>query len=394
MSWTESKKLLAIVGLCAVTLLASFLLRSFTLLLISSGIVFVVLAIYVNFLRSISIVFASFVFAASFADYLVGTYVSYRINVYHDAKADYASTYGRTTELGSQANQGVHSSRLFSRSGEIIYDATYSIGADGFRLTDQTQFNKKRINFFGCSFTFGEGLNDNETLPYYFSRQRSDFSVKNFGFHGYGPHQALNILLSDRDTSGILNFFLTAPWHAPRSACRPSYTALSPRYVLIGGSLEYVGKCGESNLGNVGGYAKRIISQSGIYKFILQAQLLEAPRNEDFDLYLAIIEKMYKISKDRGQLFVVGFIKAEDKFFKGTAYTNQILIDELKLRSDQLVDLTLSESAESLQPEYFIHPLDKHPSAYANAQRAKILASLFYTIGENSTSRNYIPRDQ
>ncbi len=55
--------------------------------------------------------------------------------------------------------------------------------------------NGKCVLFFGGSFTFGEGLNDNETMPYSVGiKMKGKYQVYNFGFHGYGPHQMLSAI--------------------------------------------------------------------------------------------------------------------------------------------------------------------------------------------------------
>jgi hypothetical protein len=41
--------------------------------------------------------------------------------------------------------------------------------------------------FFGGSFTFGEGVNDDETLPSQFAVEGTQFLPYNYGFWGYGP---------------------------------------------------------------------------------------------------------------------------------------------------------------------------------------------------------------
>ena len=51
--------------------------------------------------------------------------------------------------------------------GDIIYDVVYTIGDDGYRLdVDGNDFDA----FIWGSFTFGEGLNDNETLSFTYSK--------------------------------------------------------------------------------------------------------------------------------------------------------------------------------------------------------------------------------
>jgi hypothetical protein len=48
-------------------------------------------------------------------------------------------------------------------------------------------------HIFGCSFTFREGVEDREAMPYLVG-ELSKYIVYNFGFHGYGAHQMLSAL--------------------------------------------------------------------------------------------------------------------------------------------------------------------------------------------------------
>jgi hypothetical protein len=313
----------------------------------------------------LSIILASLVFAVGAAVFLAGFFRD-------DYLTSYSINYKRKTDIGSQASEGKHSSRRLSKIGEVIYDVNYTIGPDGFRLTDQSHQRTEKINFFGCSFTFGEGLNDSETLPYYFAQHSDSFKVKNFGFHGYGAHQAVAIMQSDRDTAGKLNFFLTAPWHAQRSACKQIWTAGSPKYSLINNDLHLVGKC-RDDLAYEFNFFEKVLQHSNIYELVGKLIKVEAVSDQDFKLYLALVEKLHEISRNRGQEFVIGFIKANEKFFDGTTHTNQTIFEALRQRSDQIIDLTLADTAESLERKYFIHALDKHPSAVANEERSKRL---------------------
>ncbi len=53
--------------------------------------------------------------------------------------------------------------------------------------------NKKklRILFFGDSFTFGDGVSDSETYPYFLQQMLPDVEVINLAVHGYGHDQML-----------------------------------------------------------------------------------------------------------------------------------------------------------------------------------------------------------
>jgi len=56
----------------------------------------------------------------------------------------------------------------------------------------------KSILFFGCSFAFGEGLNDSETFPFQLIKDAGEkYTGRNFAFHGYETQQML-ALLEDR----------------------------------------------------------------------------------------------------------------------------------------------------------------------------------------------------
>ena len=70
---------------------------------------------------------------------------------------------------------------------KMVYDVTYTIDVNQRRVTptdSKLSKYKGKINVFGGSWVFGEGLNDNETLPYYLQKSFPDYKVTNFGFHG------------------------------------------------------------------------------------------------------------------------------------------------------------------------------------------------------------------
>lgn len=86
-----------------------------------------------------------------------------------------------------------------------IYDVTYTTDEYSRRITpvlnseDRTKF----ILFFGGSFTFGDGVDQNETMPFYVSKLSSRYRPYNYGFPGYGPQQMLAKLESDDVTEEI-----------------------------------------------------------------------------------------------------------------------------------------------------------------------------------------------
>ena len=80
----------------------------------------------------------------------------------------------------------------------IVYDVCYSFLSDEFRYTKSNSLSDNIYIFLGCSFTFGTGINDNETLPYCFSKSmKFKNNVLNFGIPSRGSTTALNILRND-----------------------------------------------------------------------------------------------------------------------------------------------------------------------------------------------------
>ena len=117
----------------------------------------------------------------------------------------------KDTLLGYKPKPNIKTSSVKKYGEQTLYSVAYSIGEDGYRITPgRNEERNKFILFFGCSFTFGEGVNDNETMPYFVSSVASTHQVYNFGFCGYGPQQMLAKLTDDKilqevkEKSGVL----------------------------------------------------------------------------------------------------------------------------------------------------------------------------------------------
>ena len=81
--------------------------------------------------------------------------------------------------------------------GAPMYDVTYTIDANGHRVvpaSGDTSGRDKPLVFFGCSYTFGVGCNDDETLPNAVAELAPAYRVHNLAYGGYGPHHMLAML--------------------------------------------------------------------------------------------------------------------------------------------------------------------------------------------------------
>tara|TARA_R110000803_G_scaffold208369_1_gene276988 strand:+ start:14727 stop:15890 length:1164 start_codon:yes stop_codon:yes gene_type:complete len=81
--------------------------------------------------------------------------------------------------------------------GKLVYEFKINFNSDGLRNTPINSLGRsKHAIFFGDSQIIGEGVNDNETIPYYFSNINKDYTPYNYGFFGNSLPEALNIVKS------------------------------------------------------------------------------------------------------------------------------------------------------------------------------------------------------
>jgi hypothetical protein len=109
-----------------------------------------------------------------------------------------ASYYRYHPRLGSVLepnNQARHRKLI---DGVLTYDVSYVIDAYGRRqVNGRGQSTADEfILFFGGSNTFGGGLNQGETLPDLVQRLAPGYQVYNYGMHGYGVAQMLDLIAS------------------------------------------------------------------------------------------------------------------------------------------------------------------------------------------------------
>lgn len=303
---------------------------------------------------------------------------------YFDSAQTYNTpAYWHLGEFGSQPKPGAFTAKKVASNGDILYDTIFTIGSDGFRVTPQYDAKQShRINFLGDSFTFGEGVADNQTMAYYVGdlvnkqngSKLNPLQVKNYGIHGWGIHQSLAILESNLDSKANIQFVLTAPWHASRVACADFFTLGSPKYKLEGsGLVKRDGYCRSFGWVEHSPKALRgLITSSKVFNLIQDSLLVNNDQDKQIQLYLGVLRTIQQEAKQRGEQLLVGFIKADDAWFAG-GYNNEKILAELKKSEIQVIDMTLANKNENLNPKFYVHELDKHPSAVANLDRAKIL---------------------
>lgn len=76
------------------------------------------------------------------------------------------------------------------------YNALINTGKDGLRVSrpELDKKGKHHTAFFGCSYTFGEGINDEETMVYKLNDKYPNEVFDNYGVSGYGTVQSLIVM--------------------------------------------------------------------------------------------------------------------------------------------------------------------------------------------------------
>lgn len=80
-----------------------------------------------------------------------------------------------------------------------IYDVQIT-ELDGRRLSfdlSRPPVRPEHLFVFGCSFVFGDGLNDSETLPWILNSKQTRFTAYNLGKSGWGPNDLLSFTLKN-----------------------------------------------------------------------------------------------------------------------------------------------------------------------------------------------------
>jgi hypothetical protein len=288
--------------------------------------------------------------------------------------------------LGLQvASPGVFGSTEISPSGDTIYNANYSIVSDSigsYRFNHRIGLSNPRspdsgIVFLGCSFTFGEGVNDSASLPYRVGIL-SNRSTLNLGSSGYGLHHVYKIFqdkFANADNKGKLFVYTMIPDHVLRASGIYEWS-FGPSYKLAGDSIVYNG-----TLPPVSHKTAYYSSLFGCFSFVKDMivnfqnrQNAKRVSAEEYQKAYWMIRKMDQTSRLSGGHFILLFWDNVSDARDPNRYYRQLLTADLdRLRSDGVDMVSASDIFNNNDPKYYI-PKDGHPTAAAYDTVAKFLA--------------------
>jgi hypothetical protein len=194
---------------------------------------------------------------------------------------------------------------VFHHPEGFLFDVTYTIDSNGLRAAPPYQKDALAgtLLFFGCSFAFGEGLKDSETLPYQVGVQSDGrYRTFNFSFHAYGPNQMLATIEHGMvrrvvDTTPQYAFYVAIPGHVWRVAGRVAWGGQAPRYVLnADGTVHQEGYFGDrkplaARLGLKHGI--RQLNKSAMWRILPTGS--SPVTEDDYRLYFAVVRRSQEL---------------------------------------------------------------------------------------------------
>lgn len=305
--------------------------------------------------------------------------------------------YIPNSELGygvSDSSFSVRATKRWIKSGKEVYDAYYSF-AEGRRVTpDSDPASQQYSIFLGGSFTFGEGLNDSETLPYHYNQlHKQKRNIRNYGFNGYGTHQvytiAKNFIVTDSALQRAENvevYYWFIDPHILRANGYSPWDQKSARYVLENGAIKHTGtfKEAKGNRSYITNVFNLIWANSGIFNRIKNRV---ATGKDETDLVLRLIKETHRLFKEKGFEFTVLVQDTSrsdplfDKYFKNM---REKIVQYLEEQNIQFIRVDEAVFHGNQTDNHLIIPGDGHPTSEFNKRLADF-------VRKKSNSQKKIP---
>jgi hypothetical protein len=258
--------------------------------------------------------------------------------------------------------------------GEVIYRRTYHFDADGARVTPSAPPGADTYLFMGDSFTFGQGLPDDQSVAAQFAKA-NDFKVRavNLGV----PGNALNHLLRAFET-GLLDRYdsqhvkAVVTWIIPAQLARVtgegSWLGSSPRYELQDGKLVHTGTFNEYRWRHPLAGLKYLLGEQ--FTFI-DAIGREQRQEEQIELYIAMLARLQHYVREKFNAPLIAIYSWPDETSKPgygiSEFAQPALVEVLKrIRKLGIPLLAVDTLTRFYQPSEVLILHDGHPNALTN----------------------------
>jgi hypothetical protein len=268
--------------------------------------------------------------------------------------------YKYDASLGYVTSTGTYTVTLTTPKADKPYVWTVTTDKDGYRLTSNIingEKNEPEIWIFGCSYTWGWAVNDQDTLPWLIQKSYPGYYVKNYAGAGYGDVHAL-IKLKNEVAQGrkpVIAVFSYNNFHLPRNVAAPSrmneFQNIKDVRLLHHpmGFIDDSGKLGIK---------------------IIPLVHVDAP-DPDSDTMINVTKKIFdeilELCEQEGIKPILAF-QTGDK--------DDPIVQYCQKRGFTIADISL----DNMKPEYNNLPYDIHPNSKAHKYYADQLNSVIYKI--------------
>ena len=299
------------------------------------------------------------------------------IHVFYENQDEY---FIESDVLGYAPSRSRRTHTYSTYHADTLFNVHYTIDENGQRLSPPffSHPDARSALFFGCSLTFGYGLNDHETLPYMTGYKTNGMlKVYNFAFNGYGTHQMVSSLEHGHVESIVkvppkYIFYLAIPAHMDRIKNNKDWGFHDPKYVMNdAGEVAYKGHFDE--------YGSEIVRKA-VYEFkVAYAKI----KSKSYVLQLLDVSNSYdrEYSEEDQQFFVAMIAKARDlakiKYPDAEFHviysvmnvdTEKEIISMLHDRkiNVHLISDVIPDYVANFKSYWIKYPIEPHPNAKAN----------------------------
>jgi hypothetical protein len=259
-------------------------------------------------------------------------------------------------------------------NGQPVYHETYHIDSEGGRVTPKAPPGADLYLFLGDSFMFGQGIRDDETLPWLFA-QANDNKVRTLNLSA--PGNAPNHLVRAFE-AGLLDRYLgqrvkaVVVWIIPAQLARTtgdgSWLSSSPRYELVDGKLVHTGSFYEYRLSHPIAGLKYYLGE--LFPFI-EAIGEKQRQKEQLKLFVAMMARLQQYAREKFNAPLVVVYSWPDEKSRGThgdsVIDQSMLVDVIVQLRKLGIELIRVDDLTSGQPvDKLLIPHDGHPRRFTN----------------------------
>jgi hypothetical protein len=282
-----------------------------------------------------------------------------------------------------------HRARLIDPQGVLQYDVTYSVES-GRRKTSSLPPAGPEVVAAGCSFTFGHGLNDQDTWPWLLQEKLPELHVVNTGCMGYGTDQAL--LAAEREvqqhpsqTKAVIFGF--ADFQIERNRCTQGwlvtiYPFSKPMFAIRPGDVAYLRQVRFWN----GGAAAQYSNLFGQMTNTVANRITGIPSHEGArDLTAALLTSYARRFRKLGVQFVVAMLPYHGDNSPQARTDRQFIRQRLGEAGIPILTVELARDAKGAlnDREFMVSKIDRHPNRRYNLELTSQLVPFLQSSGIN-----------